>query len=290
MDDVTQADPVLLFGLRKALDGPLPLQSRGRADGIFPAGRSGAPHAEKAKQTRWVEEVFEEREVTRTSKGRTTTTKKKVSVGWKITEAGRMYLAEADSPKPLLEALLKEVRRLGQSAPPSPVDSTAFVVEVERANRECLTAVEKAFAGLQKDLQAAFLGMQQAVVAAIPKPPPAPEPGPTLRMVEEAVKRIDASPVSSSPPTTSIDEEIVSFVQTWAREKSVGPPFDVLMKDLKQRRVDLSIGEFHNALRSLERKGRIKLSVWSKSIPELPEPELALFVTHKVMYYAHPTH
>ena len=52
---------------------------------------------------------------------------------------------------------------------------------------------------------------------------------------------------------------------------------------------EMTAGTFHDALRRLDRDGRIKLGGWPKSINDLPEPELALFVRHKVVYYATPS-
>jgi hypothetical protein len=50
----------------------------------------------------------------------------------------------------------------------------------------------------------------------------------------------------------------------------------------------LTIGAFHDALRRLADGGRLRLSGWPKILDDVPDPQLALFVSSKVTYSAHP--
>ncbi len=293
MAEAPSPDPALLTGLRKAKVGPLPLQEKGAVGGMFPKGKAGEPLAKHAQQEGLVEEVKEKREVTTTSRGKSKTTTKDVVIGWGLTPAGLQYLADADSPKAALEALLPYVQKLaGPTAQPT-TDFTAFAGTVDKATRECVSAIEKAFAGLRADVLRAVAPSNGAAL----------DPAPILAALTTALSRIesptikppvvakqpDPTPKPAPDSAGAVTDEIVSFVATWTREKTVGPPLDAIMKHLRVSHPQLTVGAFHDALRRLvgANPPSIKLSGWSKTIHELPDPELALFVKHTVMYYAH---
>jgi hypothetical protein len=152
--------------------------------------------------------------------------------------------------------------------------------------------------------------VSDAIRASTHAPPISTDHTPVLSALQTVLGQLKAEPKvirvpvmnnqAIAPPSlnpkpdidAAIADEIVTFVTNWAREKTVGPPFDAIMTHLRVRHRELTVGAFHDALRRLATatQPRLELSVWSKTIHELPEPELALFVKHKVMYYAHPTH
>jgi hypothetical protein len=78
------------------------------------------------------------------------------------------------------------------------------------------------------------------------------------------------------------------LVDQSARERTVGCDFSELYDALDRSHPTLTIGVFHDTLRALDDANRIRLSGWSRMLDDMPRPELALFVSHKVMYYAQP--
>lgn len=86
-----------------------------------------------------------------------------------------------------------------------------------------------------------------------------------------------------------LGREIVAFVHRWKEERDAGCPLNALYQHLQEQFPKLTTGIFHDMLRALDEREQVRLSGWGKTLPEIPEPELALFISSKVMYYAHPT-
>jgi len=223
-----------------------------------------------------------------------------------ITEAGARKLAESGSSaetRQTLEVLKGALERMGgnQSAP----DTTAFRAALESATATCVQAINSAFAELR-----------QAVLATVSQPATSTDPAPVLSALTAALGRLNvgakpveypdiskllapppvappAPPAVPAVPSTDparVADAIVEFVTNWARAHQFGPPFDAIMKHLRGLFPTVTIGEFHDTLRRLAAANppRLKLSTWSKTIHELPEPELAILIKHTVTYNAHP--
>jgi hypothetical protein len=213
-----------------------------------------------------------------------------------ITEPGARRVAEASGTqdvKTILESLRGVVEKLG--TPPAQRDTTAIRTAIENATATCVNAINAAFGSLRGEVLAALSDGRQSST----------DPAPILAALRVALSKVEPTivkvpvigeqstltPLLPTKPETGIAvaNEIVAFVADWTREKTVGPPFDVIMKHLRVRHPHITIGEFHDALRRLTgaHTPRLKFSGWSKTIHELPDPELALFAKHTVMYYAH---
>lgn len=292
-------DPTLLAGLRKALRGSQPLQAKGAADGLFPAASKGKPFAELAMNEGWVEEVFEEQSVTTGGK-KPQKKLKRVSVGWGLTNAGKRHLADVDDPKPLLEAILKAVQSLNGRSKPEPLpDPGAFAGVVEKATRECVAAVDKAFADLQQKLQTAFAGMQQAVLAAIPKPTGSSDSGPVLEMIAQTVKRIDAAKANGSaeatrPPSPTRE---TPEADTW---KTTRTAFEELKRAairsgglvkvpeltdaVRSSHPELTPARFHDLLLKWRGEDRLSLQVCSEKWLE-PRGDEGIQSKHGLLFY-----
>jgi hypothetical protein len=54
---------------------------------------------------------------------------------------------------------------------------------------------------------------------------------------------------------------------------------------LRRRHPYLTIGQFHDSLRSLREAGRLRLAPWTGPLYQLPQPALALLIGHEVLYY-----
>jgi len=59
---------------------------------------------------------------------------------------------------------------------------------------------------------------------------------------------------------------------------------------LKEWHPQLTPGAFQDALRKLYDAGRLRLGGWPRMLDDIPQPQLAFFVSSTVMYYAHPAH
>lgn len=277
-----QPDPaVILKGLRKALSGSRPLMGDGD-EPLFPKGAPGKKLAAAA-----VEQGF--LSIIEIGAG-----KKKTPYG-ELTEKGRSYVLAADDPKPILESLLSALKTRN-AAPDSSAPSSPFLNAVEKASADAVKSIEQAIAKQQEAVTKAIEKLASTLAASLSAhaPPPAADLGPSLSALQATLERVSAPTPASAPPTRqavssgSIEDAIVLFVESWAKEKSVGCQFDVLWKDLKESNPTLTVGQFQDALRSLYDARRIRLGGWAGMQDEIPKPELAFFVSSKVMYYAHP--
>ena len=61
-----------------------------------------------------------------------------------------------------------------------------------------------------------------------------------------------------------------------------------LFRQARQISPQLSVGHFHDGLRSLHAREQIYLHPWTGPLHELPELAVALLVGHEVAYYASP--
>ncbi len=295
MSTSEQIDASTLTCLRKAAKvGPLPLQEKGSVTGIFPAAAKGKPLAERAKEHGWIAEKRETRTTTKTVRGKSKTTTAEVVVGWELTPAGHKYLAEHDNPKAALETLIGLVQKFTPSDNHRHVpDPTVFSTAIEKATETCLSTIRDAFTDLQ-----------QKVLQAVTPTNASSDPAPVLAALRAAADRVKIPdmPAFSPPPPppvpshtatsaiASTEGEIVAYVQDRVKRTSVGCQFDELMNHLRTQNPNLTVGAFHDALRKLHDSDRIRLGGWPRMLDDMPEPELALFVSSKVMYYAQPAH
>ena len=102
-----------------------------------------------------------------------------------------------------------------------------------------------------------------------------------IQSVADTLRRL------SGRETIPVKEEIESFLRAWQEERGADCPLPALYRHLKTRAHDLTVGAFHDILRSLHASGQLRLTGWGGTLDEMPEPELTLFVSNKVMYYAH---
>jgi hypothetical protein len=260
----------ILAGLKKALESLpniLPLTGTG---GIF-----AAKAADLAKAA--VEQGFlESKEMT---KG--TGKKAKTIAFGLITEKGIDQVLNVDNPKKALEALLPAVQAIGKQAGAPGLES--FRSELHKATETCVKAIQAAFGKLESEV----------LKAVTPSAAPVVDAGMILAALHHAVERVTPSPRPAAPHsegivTSPVEEAIVAFVTAWAKEKTVGCQFDVLWNHLKEQNPKLTNGVFQDSLRRLHETNRIRLSGWPRTHDEMPHPELALFVSSKVMYHANP--
>jgi hypothetical protein len=275
-------DEALLAGLRKAVEALPAVKPLAGTGGVFPGGAKGKELADRAIAQGLLTAKDE----------RVTSGKRSKNVVFGVlTEKGLRRVVDAASPKAALEALLPAVQALGrQPAPPAP---EPFRAELSRATATCVDAIKQAFAKLEGEVLKALAPPAALSVG----------PGVVLNALQHALERVedpvfpvvapepsgpDPKAILTSVPNPSVEEAIVAFVNGWAREKTVGCQFDVLWNHLREPYPELTVGVFHDSLRKLHDAGRIRLGGWARMLDDLPQPQLALFVSSKVMYYAHP--
>jgi hypothetical protein len=203
-------DPAaILDGLRKALSGQKPLLGKG--DCLFPDTVKGRPLAQAAVDQGYLITRTETVPPSGRKKG------KEVVIG-ELTEKGRQYVLEVESPKEVLQALLPAVQTLAEGHTQQSKSDT-LRPELEKATQACVKAIEGAFAKLQKTVETAFAKLQETVVKALPAPfakleeavvkvlpAPAPkpflDPGPVLSALQAALTRV-AVPSGSTPSVPS---------------------------------------------------------------------------------------
>ncbi len=82
-------------------------------------------------------------------------------------------------------------------------------------------------------------------------------------------------------------QAVLSFLAQWQRSGASGDcPIPELYRQATAAAPCLSVGLFHDGLRSLYDQERIYLHPWTGSLHELPDPACALLVGHEVAYYA----
>ncbi|MBY0525523.1 MAG: hypothetical protein K2R98_19115 [Gemmataceae bacterium] len=87
---------------------------------------------------------------------------------------------------------------------------------------------------------------------------------------------------SAAPePTTAI---LTALTQWQAHDTTEDCPLPELFRR-SQPAADMSIGQFHDALRKLYDQSRVYLHPWTGPLSELPEPPYALLVGHEIAYY-----
>jgi len=94
-------------------------------------------------------------------------------------------------------------------------------------------------------------------------------------------------PVAPAATRGSLDELILRCLTSW--HDSVGTEdcrLPALYQQAKESFPGLTIGQFHDALRSLQSDQRIYLHPWTGPLYAMPEPAYALLSGHQVVYYA----
>jgi hypothetical protein len=105
-------------------------------------------------------------------------------------------------------------------------------------------------------------------------------------ILQQAPQPTVIGPVSSNGAFAASSDLLV-LLQRW---QGSGASEDCALPDLyrqaRERTASLTIGHFHDALRSLHEKQQIYLHPWTGPLYAVPEPSYALLVGHEVAYYA----
>jgi hypothetical protein len=90
-----------------------------------------------------------------------------------------------------------------------------------------------------------------------------------------------------TPRRSKAEQRVIDELQMWRDRETLGDcPLPALFRGVKAHSPRLTIGQFHDALRSLHEARTIYLHPWTGPLYELPEPSLALLAGHEIAYYA----
>ena len=302
----------LVEGLRKALDGDTHILHGTEKPGVKPlfTKPAGKILAQRAVAEGYVEPVV------------TTPAKKSKAAALpaqvRLTDKGRQFILDADSPKKVLEELLAAVKRLegemksgtNERTPSSaaPADQVRRVVESE------LGKVQEAI--VQKTVKAALDKLQQAIEASVartlgtikdevlqtiekqkPSGPTPPERlAGVLQVVEKTIEKAHRQPITSSQPSVDrlapgpvsmpwLDEVVAMATRQKQQHPLQALTFPQVYGPLKQRYPNLTLAQFHDGLRLLSDQRRIRLRPYTLALESMEDPRNALYLDREVKYY-----
>jgi hypothetical protein len=93
------------------------------------------------------------------------------------------------------------------------------------------------------------------------------------------------SPAPSSNSADWLDAAVNLASQQVQRDRYQPLSLPQLYATLKQTRPGLTLGEFHDGLRLLRDRGRIRLAPFTRALATIDDPRNALFLDGEVMYY-----
>ena len=81
-------------------------------------------------------------------------------------------------------------------------------------------------------------------------------------------------------------DEVVSFVAAVKKQNSFArPTLPQVYEELKKTRPDLSLGQFHDGLRTLHQQRRILLGPHTQNLATIPDVRNALYLDREVKFY-----
>jgi hypothetical protein len=260
-------DKKLAEALLAGSDGqPRKATGSGATPGLFPGGKGGQALLERALTLELVERCA----------APPPTGKKKAAAAplVRVTPKGRDWALQQLKPREALEGLHAIFRNQNELLRPGGA-------ELETIQSQ-LGVLQQSFEQVQQAIARASSRREQELAGL----------GATVRVVLSILGQLTAEGASvPAPAHPAVDAEAESFVRRWQQERHTDCPLPDLYHHLCKHSPGLSIGAFHDLLRDLHRTGRVRLGGWSGPLDRLPEPELALFISSKVMYDAHvPSH
>ena len=252
--------PLIVDGLTRAAAEATgsPLYATKAEPGLFPATAIGKVAAQKALEQKWLK-------ITSTEfKGKTT---RELCT---ITDAGLHYLLEQVSPKQVLEDFVRVLeQREGQ---------VGELLELARRMADQLGGLKAALAKVLPQVQSGRLPVSDYQ--------PAGTAAALVRQLNGSAEIDSALAVLTE--AEELQDAIVAHLQDWSSSAVAGQdcPLPELFRSLSMRPQPPTLGEFHDALRSLCQRHRVYLHPWTGPLYAMPEPSFALLSGHNIAYYA----
>jgi hypothetical protein len=112
----------------------------------------------------------------------------------------------------------------------------------------------------------------------------------SIRIVADGLASRSASPAGPVPSTNGTHNQPQAIIDQLLLRRDSGASGDYPLPDLYRHALksapQLTIGQFHDALRTQHEQERIYLHPWTGPLYDRPEPVLALLVGHEIAYYA----
>jgi hypothetical protein len=249
----------------------VPLHGNKSAPGLFPSTAIGKQAAQRCCEEGYLRPIAEDAEAppTEAPRGRTP-----ARPSYTITDKGIAFLLSQVSPRQVLEDFVR-------------------VLESREAQvMQLVTCARQMHAGLET-LRASITPVL-AEVARSPFPSRQAGDADLNGMFHDF--RQDKSDAASSDAAPAI----LAHLERWAGAgASEDCPLPELFNQATSAIPGLTIGAFHDTLRSLQDAGDIYLHPWTGPLYDIPEPPYALLVGHQVAYFAsrpactlpaHPSH
>jgi hypothetical protein len=80
--------------------------------------------------------------------------------------------------------------------------------------------------------------------------------------------------------------DIRAHLEQWHAQLHRDCPLPELFRRLAASHRELTVGQFHDALRHLHDEHQVYLHPWTGPLYDLPEPPFALLIGHEIAYYA----
>jgi hypothetical protein len=261
VSDEEKLQTKLLEALRQAMDGtPQRLQGAGKVPGLFPGGQAGTKLINRARAKGYLQEVPPPEPLPKSK------SKAKPAVYITLTDRGRQFVLEQDSPIKVLAGLRERLDAQGAALSAGVQDAQAQLA----AFRDSVDQLEKSlrthFAHYQQTAQA----FRSALDHLAHQPPPT------------------APQATSRPPSPGANwlDEVVAFVTSQKQLNSFDRPnLKRVFEHVKQAHSALSIGQFHDGLRTLHQQRRIRLDPYTQALATLQDPLHALYLDREVKYY-----
>ena len=297
----TPIQPGILDGLRKALAGPQPLHAR---DGLFGTTAPARALAQSAIDAGYLQVESQTLPAVGRARART------AEVGM-LTDSGRELLLAQDDPKPLLQAILDQLKSRSPQAASSEVPAS-FQTALDKATDKCVAAIDKAIGDLRKvittetaKLKPAPASTQSDLSNTLPilekmfariAQTAQSTATPTAPAQSPASSPVQATPVKSPPPTAAgtapIDsaslrsqikdsyDELCLYAEF--RDRLVEIPR--LYRELLRRVPNVSLADFHQAISQMSTERVLELHVLNE-VRTAKHPELAITKNDRLYYY-----
>lgn len=251
----------LLVALRSALDGsPKRLQGAKPNPGLFPGGKAGEQLGKTAIAEGLLQPVPSPESVGKVS------ARTKPAIFVVITDKGRNRVLESDSPAKVLDSLRDCLVAQGNTFATGVQNAVAEIVNL----REAISRLDQGFQAQVK----AYQHTAEAIKSAIE------------RAQQQVTAPAPVIPATSESGNHSWLSEVVGLITDQKRQNPFDrPTLPRIFSHLKKSRPGLTLGQFHDGLRTLQIEKRIRLIPYTQALATLEDPQNALFLDREVKFY-----
>ncbi len=259
-----QSTRLILEALNRAVAQPagMPLFAAKASAGLFPATAKARQAAQRCREDGLIQVAANPRELTT------------------ITDKGLNWLLGQSSPRQVLEDFVRVLEEKQSQA----AELVAAAKQMAASLDSLRGAVERLGPMLSPangQIHHAYRATREESVG--PQPPPSPPDsggeggscGPTKTPIQDR-----------STAAGLLLGDIRAHLEQWHAQSQRDCPLPDLCRRLAESHSNLTLGEFHDALRLLHDEHQVYLHPWTGPLYDLPEPPFALLIGHEIAYYA----